>query len=253
MFSQFRMQYPQGSLISEFVTVDHGKYVVRVEVQDKGVTLATGLAAAETVEAAEDRARIRALAVIGITVKEKDQGASASAYGIPSNQDTAPMDFAKKMPPSLASSTYSKQSYKPSEPYQTQPRDLPKVEVSQESIPQSPINTTNTTTTSQDFLGEEFTSHTTQMDFPEPMESVSLGENVVTSSTKTQFQSSSYTSKNKQEEAPIMEDISQEMKRLGWSTSQGRKHLIETYGKRTRSHLTDLQLQEFLEYLQSLE
>ena len=245
MFSQFRMQYPQGSLISEFVTVDHGKYVVRVEVQDKGVTLATGLAAAETVEAAEDRARIRALAVIGITLKE--QSASASAYGTPSSGDTAPMNFAKKMPPSLASSTYSKQSYQPSEPYQTQPRDLPKVEVSQESIPQSLTNTTSTTKTSQNFLGEEFTSHTTQMDFSEPIESVSLGENLSTSSTKTQPKSSSYTSQNKQEEAPIMEDISQEMKRLGWSTSQGRKHLIETYGKRTRSHLTDLQiLQKFL-------
>ena len=253
MFSQFRMQYPQGSLISEFVTVDHGKYVVRVEVQDKGVTLATGLAAAETVEAAEDRARVRALAVIGIAVKDDEQSISASGDASPSSRDTAPIDFVQNMPKPLASTTYSSQSYKPSEPYQTQPRDLPKVEVSQESIPKSLTNTTNTTTTSQDFLGEEFASHTTQIDFPEPIESVSLGENLATSSTKTQPKSSSFTSKNKQEEAPIMKEISQEMKRLGWSTSQGRKHLIETYGKRTRSHLTDQQLQEFLEYLQSLD
>ncbi len=66
MLTQFRIRYPQGSLISELVRIDRSKYVVRVLVQVDGVTLATGLAAAETVEKAEDSARDRALATLAL-------------------------------------------------------------------------------------------------------------------------------------------------------------------------------------------
>jgi len=66
MFTQFRKYYPQGSLISELVTINHGKYIVRTLVQIEGVTLATGLAAAETVEQAEDRSRDRALTILDL-------------------------------------------------------------------------------------------------------------------------------------------------------------------------------------------
>jgi len=67
MFAQFRIRYPQGSIITELLTVDNGKYIVRSLIQVDGITLATGMAAAETVELAEDRARIRALAVLDIS------------------------------------------------------------------------------------------------------------------------------------------------------------------------------------------
>ena len=43
-----------------------------------------------------------------------------------------------------------------------------------------------------------------------------------------------------------------EVKRLGWTTEQGRNYLNKKYGKRSRLHLTDEQLLEFLNYLQSL-
>lgn len=66
MFTQFRIRYPHGCLTSELVTIKHGKYVVRAIVQVEGMTLTTGLAAAETIEQAEDQARTRALAVLEI-------------------------------------------------------------------------------------------------------------------------------------------------------------------------------------------
>lgn len=66
MFSEFRARYPTGSLIAELLTIYQGKYVVRVLVQVEGVTLATGLAAADTPEQAEDMARSRAMDVLGI-------------------------------------------------------------------------------------------------------------------------------------------------------------------------------------------
>lgn len=84
MFTQFRVRYPKGCLISELVTIDHGKYVVRALVKVEDVTLATGLAAAETVELAEDQARTRALAVLGIHPTTANDVSVSLAAPIPS-------------------------------------------------------------------------------------------------------------------------------------------------------------------------
>jgi hypothetical protein len=43
-----------------------------------------------------------------------------------------------------------------------------------------------------------------------------------------------------------------ELKRLGWTSEQGRNYLLQTYGKRSRQLLSDEELIEFLQYLQSL-
>ncbi len=43
-----------------------------------------------------------------------------------------------------------------------------------------------------------------------------------------------------------------ELKRLGWNNQQGREYLEQTYGKRSRQHLNDHELLEFLHYLESL-
>ena len=43
-----------------------------------------------------------------------------------------------------------------------------------------------------------------------------------------------------------------EMKRLGWTKDIGRDYLKKKYGKRSRLHLTDEQLLDFLNHLQSL-
>ena len=42
-----------------------------------------------------------------------------------------------------------------------------------------------------------------------------------------------------------------QMQRLGLTTEQGRDHLIKTYGKRSRTLLTEVELLDFLQYLQS--
>lgn len=67
MFNQFRVHYPKGSLVTELSAIDHGKYIVRCLVQVEGTTLVTSLAAAETVELAEDKARSRAIEILGIS------------------------------------------------------------------------------------------------------------------------------------------------------------------------------------------
>lgn len=42
------------------------------------------------------------------------------------------------------------------------------------------------------------------------------------------------------------------LKRLGWSQEQGREYLVKTYGKKSRQLLSDEQLIEFTDYLESL-
>jgi hypothetical protein len=53
-------------LISELLTIYQGKFVVRVAVQVDGIVRATGMATAETLEAAEDKARERAIALFNL-------------------------------------------------------------------------------------------------------------------------------------------------------------------------------------------
>ncbi|MEG5014666.1 MULTISPECIES: hypothetical protein [unclassified Microcoleus] len=71
MFAEFRALYPAGQLICELLTVHHGKFVVRCLVQVDGKTLATAMSAAESVEDAEDRARLRAIAVLGSAAPDR--------------------------------------------------------------------------------------------------------------------------------------------------------------------------------------
>ena len=47
----------------------------------------------------------------------------------------------------------------------------------------------------------------------------------------------------------IKADIDCQMQRIGWTTEQGKQHLIDTYGKKSRLSLTDNELLEFWEYL----
>jgi hypothetical protein len=54
-------------------------------------------------------------------------------------------------------------------------------------------------------------------------------------------------------EADRSEEIAKiglEMKRLGWTTEQGRNYLKRTYGKRSRQELDDAELIDFLRYLE---
>lgn len=90
MFAQFRNHYPTGSLISELVKINQGIYVVRASVIVDGVTLATGLAADDAIEIAENRARIRALEVLSIQPIAPGRSASSEiSRTAPSTNNTS--------------------------------------------------------------------------------------------------------------------------------------------------------------------
>jgi len=206
MFEQFRSHFPRGSLISELVQIDHGKYIVRASVQNEGLTLATGLAAGDTVEQAEDQARLRALAVLDIFLTPVEQ---------PKPPVSAPASAPRK------TATKSPRQEKTSSEAVTHTSSNNVATVESEESATSPQKTA---------IAEEKTS---------------------SSPPKTEKQSST---SDEQETVTDSSDIiartNVQLRRLNWTSEQGRKFLQETYGKRSRSLLSDSELLEFLEYLE---
>jgi hypothetical protein len=74
VFSQFRSQYPQGSIITEMLSKVDGLHTFRVTIKDNDIVLSTATSADSDLETAEDRAIKRALTIVGITFE--------SSYGI---------------------------------------------------------------------------------------------------------------------------------------------------------------------------
>jgi len=66
---QFRSRHPLGGVITELLKIEQGLYVVRAEISLDRTVLGSGLASAEAVEDAEDRAILRALSVAGFIVE----------------------------------------------------------------------------------------------------------------------------------------------------------------------------------------
>lgn len=286
MLAQFQSLYPKGSLISELVQIFQGKYIVRASVQIEGVTRATGMAAAETVEAAEDQARTRALIVLGITNAPPESVAFTSN---PISQEQLNPSLNTKG--GLSESTYS--SAKEGDFVVTQ---WPAVSDKEISMPPSKVRnikpevvtTSNeqyeyssaapllSDTYSQD-LGQNFPVTTNrELEFDPPVEKLEISfdnqpENQtfppISANNVTPFTPRSYspqedvvtpsvTGKRKKKAEPV--DLSDviaktdvELQRLGWTPEQGREHLIKTYGKRGRTLLTEEELHGFLKFLQS--
>ncbi|MDY7020913.1 MAG: hypothetical protein SWJ54_06045 [Cyanobacteriota bacterium] len=252
MFAQFRSRYPTGSLISELLAIDHGKYVVRVLVEVEGVTISSGLAAAETVELAEDQARKRSLQVLGIETATTLPSFSTPA-SLSGTENSAPLElnsapeFAQ-----LPEATSVESDTKPS------------LDISDSG------DWSSEGTASEDWLsatyinsGSSSKSSPTEASLPPIPETPADESNEVpatVSEDPPSKPSTSKTSKKRKSKTTIEStDFSSEitrtnleLKRLGWTTEQGVEHLQKTYGKRSRHQLTEDELLDFLHYLESL-
>ncbi|MEH2319378.1 hypothetical protein [Nostoc sp.] len=286
MLAQFQSLYPKGSLISELVQIYQGKYIVRASVQIEGVTRATGMAAAETVEAAEDQARTRALIVLGIT------NAPPASVAFTSN----PISPAQLNPSLNTKSGLNESAYSSTKDEDFVSSQWSAVSDKEISLPPSRVRnikpevvtTSNeqygynnaapleSDTYSQD-LGQNFpVTGNRELEFDPPVENLEITfDNQVENQTfpgistnnVTPFTPRSYSpqedvatpsvaGKRKKKAEPV--DLSDviaktdvELQRLGWTPEQGREHLIKTYGKRGRTLLTEEELHGFLKYLQS--
>ncbi|MEH2248827.1 hypothetical protein [Nostoc sp.] len=287
MLAQFQSLYPKGSLISELVQIFQGKYIVRASVQIEGVTRATGMAAAETVEAAEDQARTRALIVLGITNAPPESVAFTSNLISPAELNP-PLNIKGGLNESAAYSSTKDEDFVGSQWSVVSDKEIsmppsrvrnikPEVVItSNEQYEHSNAAPLDSDTYSQD-LDQNFpVTSDRQLEFDSPVENLEITfDNQVENQTfpgisannVTPFTPRSYspqenvtnpsvTGKRKKKAEPV--DLSDviaktdvELQRLGWTPEQGREHLIKTYGKRGRTLLTEEELHGFLKYLQS--
>jgi len=71
MLAEFHRCYPNGTLLSELVQIDHGNYIVRVLLKNSGETLVSALSSSNKLEEAEDQAIKRALSLLDLSKKSK--------------------------------------------------------------------------------------------------------------------------------------------------------------------------------------
>jgi len=199
--SQFRTSYPNGSLTTELLQVHHEDYVVRAVVRLGETIVATGMAASPQVEQAEDRARLRALEVLGILPLPM---ISSTALTPP----TLPV-------PELPTGSEA-DDRPPTAPHKPIPREQP-----------SGLPTVPSTLTTQK------TSHSSN-------HSVLSQDKTIGATSPIDL-------------SEIIDQTSFEMKRLGWTTEQGRQFLKQRFGKESRQQLDSHELEQFLEHLKSLQ
>lgn len=348
LLAQFQSRYPMGCLSSDLLTIHQGQYVVRSVAQIGGTVLATGMASASEIEAAEDRSKLRALEALGLGFVAG--AGSSSTIAFPGTLNSPPLPNPEPLPAENAAPTSSlsakerfsslpplepeletfeevvspsvslpKAAVKPIMPKAPSPltpasaefaqpdattltgsgtadlaEDEPtEAEMTASEIPDSiPLSNSLPNRSSQgrstQSLDEEIERIPTDLPLPgsspfsaEPSRSVdspfasgattsgatASGATALSSPSATKPEKAGKTSKRKSEAfelppAPIptrqpsdrSEEIMRigiEMKRLGWSTEQGREYLKRTYGKRSRQELDDAELLDFLRYLET--
>ena len=271
MFTQFRIRYPKGSLVTELVTIDRGKYIVRCWVQNEGTTLATGLAAADTVELAEDQARTRALEALALdsstVTKQQETPAVTNGEVLVSPQPTPITARAFPEATSVTTPTRSESLVQP------QPMRVPETTIASDVRSLSSLEPKHEEVadrvTVTPLLADEMTFTYDEYDLPE-VETTQEAETPLWAAEKTSTTPlndvpvPSYAEKELEtdtNETPstaspvdfsdIIARTNVELKRLGWTNQQGRDYLVQTYGKRSRQLLTDDELLDFLHHLES--
>lgn len=274
LLTQFRTRYPIGSLISEFLTVHDGRFVVRALVQMGGATVATGLAIAPDLEQAEDRAKVRALEALGLgTVPAFEvelPGATALPFpavdaGLsystsPASDPTAlppylplpALDPPDAVPPSVASSS----SLLPLEPAPARIVADLYAHLAESNdggngtdLTEEPVDLSKIVTPASQLLGKTSRRKATvdAGSTPEPAESAAEP-------------SAEFEPERAPEPAPasasidfsdVLMETDVELRRLGWDSKKGREHLKRTYSKRSRQELSETELYDFLEYLKT--
>ncbi|NES97448.1 MAG: hypothetical protein F6K32_19955 [Desertifilum sp. SIO1I2] len=232
MFTQFRSQYPTGGLISEFLQVHEGHYLVRTLVQVSGVTLASGMAAAPTLELAEDQARIRALALLDIHP--------------PASMQNGSRHLEAAVPKPIEPAVVETPETTPLEPQS--PPVQPIVQPTEASLPDAPVpEVPSTWDASESPLAEEASSW-----MPEDLSSIETPlPEPDTAYSPPPLPEPSANAEEAVDFTEISIQINLELKHIGWTQKQENSYLKRIYGKNGRALLSDRELLEFLHYLQA--
>jgi hypothetical protein len=250
---QLRSHYPAGCLRSELVQVVEGRYVVRAIVEVEGVVIATGMAAATAVDQAEDQARARVMAVMGLTpLHLHEPKLEVAAARIPDVAVAMPVMpepavVAPPVPESIAivppaidvvgvddpiddDATQAESKSTKSKAKSTKSKAAPKLD----PVPPPEPLVEITGGADEDEIEYEFTIEGD--DEPDATEGV-----MEMSPLEPTLDLSD-----------AIAQIGAEIERIGWTKKQGSAYLQEAYSKRTRAELTETELLSFLHYLKAL-
>ncbi|MGD1866059.1 MAG: hypothetical protein ACFB0D_16040 [Phormidesmis sp.] len=231
--NKFRTQYPEGGLVAELVSIHDGQYVVRAVASSQGNPLGSGLASSVDVQIAEDKARDRALAVLGIFA-DGSQPTDAPSKPAPTSQKTE----------STAKPTTEKKVLVVSELPDT---TLTSTGQQTEILQNSDDLTKDDLTKPEELVTED------EEDLGPPIDDVkeeppTPPDNKVSAAVIAleNFNASAMPV----DLSDVIAQTDVELTRLGWTSVQGREYLEKTYGKRSRQQLTDEELMSFLLYLE---
>jgi hypothetical protein len=262
--AKFRHRYPQGSLVSELIEIDRGTYIVKALVQIDNLILATALAGAATVEAAEDAAKERAIATLFLDqqpninsfltqpdqAKAPRQSATSSSLNSEiKSEKTSNHKIVNFSKPQAESTIESQDSFIES---QDSFSDLTPVTAVEDPMPQPQLDlspqipiVSSDPPTEKNLFGDTFTAETsTAILTDEDHEEDHQADALATEAVSPELEAMDFNE--------IKQKTDIEIKRLSWTKDQGKEFLMSRYGKRSRLHLTDEQLLEFLRYLEKL-
>lgn len=207
------------------------QHIVRALVTLDGVAIVTAMTANPNLEKAEELAQIRVLALMNISASGLENPGQISEPPpqaiVPSNAPAPETKLPIAAAPEVIAPEiiYSEAATPGATPPEEDALDMPLEEVADISLP-SP---------------EQPIPESTQPPLPgQPASSLA------TTAMETLDSSTSPI-----DLSDIIAQTDVEMARLGWSSQQGREHLEQTYGKRSRQQLTDEELLAFLLHLES--
>ena len=265
MLAKFRNHYPQGSLISELVKIDRGLYIVRVSIQVQDIILVTALAGADRVETAEDVARERAIAALALdSPQPMSPTPSTQSLKQPASQLMQPAFTPDSPDETISDNTGANTNVVNWTEQQSEILNQPSIPEqnisSSPTIPESratqpPLKSKANQTIQPEIQPIVDSGNLFDETFaPETSATTVLNDdsNGVPEPSTSNAISVSNTEIGEVDFNEIKQKTDIEIKRLGWTKDDGRDFLKSRYGKRSRLHLTDEQLLEFLHYLESL-
>ena len=282
MLAQFQALYPTASLLSQLLTIYQGRFIVQVSVQIENVIRATGIAAAETVELAEDRARLRAIALLSppeitpsvqvTSPQEGDLVPAISELTAPisvTNLSNSERSFALTPPPALED--YSEFAPISSKDYSA-PAELNSdpVEFGIEPITPATNNPVTAFNNVTPFVPRTFVPEALIEDSTEPID---LSDTLIAIETElrnlrwTAEQERKYINRIYKKASrdllsteqlfeflnylQVFAQTGKELERLGWNNQQGQDYLMENYQVRSRQYLSYQELKDFFQHLQA--
>ncbi|MCG9887147.1 MAG: hypothetical protein MH825_16570 [Cyanobacteria bacterium] len=287
MFAEFRAQYPTGSLVSKLIEAANGQYIIRVTVKLGGETVATGMAAAATLEEAEDRARVRALEAFGFVMEDAagqvyllqpgdrdpqrawlltaveataepgpEMGAIAAGQQLPL---LSMGSAAATVTDALVTSPPTPEPL-PTPPPTPAPAPIPAPEptLEPEPITIAPLDDPLSGEAAPDEPDEDWLREGPEpiapspAIAPEPTPTPPPVQAMPPAPSPPAIAAPPPAPTTPFDLSDVIAKTDTLIKQLRWTRKQGSQHLQATYGKRTRAELTDEELMEFLRYLEAL-